>query len=212
MVARSVATWVQRWVRWVPYPCTVPTVPTIRTQLATDLATDFYFFLYQKNILFSMISKNRLLDRSLTGYVWWVRWVRFMGTVHGYDGYGGTVDEYRTWVRWHGTWACTWVRYIGTVPNTCTRTQQRYPIPIPVTVPNNTQHPYPYPTPAPNTRTQHPYRTPVPVPVPIEMTPRTLRKRLNREACFHCFQKLIIYNDINYRRKFRSQTSDNMDR
>ena len=30
LVARSVAT--------------VPTVPTIRTQLATDLATDFYFF------------------------------------------------------------------------------------------------------------------------------------------------------------------------
>ena len=25
---------------WVPYPCNVPTVPTIRTQLATDLATD----------------------------------------------------------------------------------------------------------------------------------------------------------------------------
>ena len=128
-----------------------------------------------------------------------------MGTVHGYDGYGGTVDEYCTWVRWHGTWA----RYMGTVHRYGARTQTytQHPYPHPTTVPNTNsrnrtqqyQHTYLYPTPAPNTRTQHPYPYPtpvptsVPVPVPIEITPRTLRNRLNREAWFHCFQKLIIY-------------------
>ena len=116
---------------------------------------------------------KKLVARSVAN---WVRMVGTVGTVHGY-GTIGTVPAPKH------------------LPNTRTRTQQRYPIPIPVTVPNNTQHPYPYPTPAPNTRTQHPYRTSVPVPVPIEMTPRTLRNRLNREAWFHCFQKLI--NDIN---------------
>ena len=57
----------------VPYPWTVPTVPTIRTQLAADLASDFLISLkfinnlLNKNIFF--ILKDRLLDRLLTGYV-----------------------------------------------------------------------------------------------------------------------------------------------
>ena len=55
------------------YPWTVPTVPTIRTQLAADLASDFLISLkfinnlLNKNIFFSL--KDRLLDRLLTGYV-----------------------------------------------------------------------------------------------------------------------------------------------
>jgi hypothetical protein len=103
-------------------------------------------FLFNKLLInFKDIKKS--LARSAAN---WVRMVGTVGTVHVYDGYGGTVDEYRTWVRWHGTWA----RYMGTVhgygAGTQTYTQHpyphptaAYPRPIPVTVPNNTQHPYP---------------------------------------------------------------------
>ena len=118
------------------------------------------------NRFFIFLNKNRLLDRSLTGYVWWVRWVRYMGTVHGYDRYGGTVDEYRTWARWRGTWA----RFMGTVHRYGARTQTyaQHLYPHPTTVPktnsrNRTQQ-YSTPVPVPNTRAQHPYPTPVPVP------------------------------------------------
>ena len=38
----------------VPYPWTAPTVPTIRTQLATDLASDFLISLKLINIFFDL--------------------------------------------------------------------------------------------------------------------------------------------------------------
>ena len=195
----------------------------MRTQLATDLAT---------NVLRSNGSKkkhdfltndlqnyveNRLLDRPLTGYVWWVITV---GTVHGYGGYGRWVQ----WIRYMGNHGYGGpVHEYGTyeakhVPNTRTRPQHLYPTTL--TVPNaHTQQPYPHPTPLPNdrtstqqpypttvpnlrTRTQQPYQTtvpvpnhrtqppyptPVPVPVPIKIPPRTLRNRPYRDAWFHCF-------------------------
>ena len=58
----------------VPYPWTVPTVPTIRTQLATDLYSKRFFDIFDISLkliytLFHKKNKNRLPDRSLTGYV-----------------------------------------------------------------------------------------------------------------------------------------------
>ena len=70
-----------------PYPCTaqiyrptVPIVPTIRTQLATDLASDFLISLKLINIYF-LINKIKSVARSVAN---WVRIVGTVGTVHGY--------------------------------------------------------------------------------------------------------------------------------
>ena len=155
---------------------------------------------------------------TVHGYGTWVRWVRWQSTWVRYNRYGARTQtftqhpyphpttvpntnsrnrtqQYPTPVPVPNTRTQHPYPHPTTVPNTNSRNRtQQYPTPVPV--PNTrTQHPYPTPVPVPNTRTEHPYPTsvPVPVPVPIEMTPRTLRNRLNREAWFHCFQKLIIY-------------------
>ena len=57
------------------YPCTVPMYRTHRTHHTYPVSDRSSNRFLLKKI------KNRLLDRSLTGYVWWVRWVRYMGTV-----------------------------------------------------------------------------------------------------------------------------------
>ena len=74
-------------------------------------------FLFNKLLInFKDIKKS--LARSAAN---WVRMVGTVGTVHGYDGYGGTVHGHGTWVRYMGT-----VPAPKHIPNTRTRTQQQY--------------------------------------------------------------------------------------
>ena len=158
----------------VPYPmnrthCTHLTYP-----VSDRSGSRFFLIDLSKCITNGSIKIAFIVKKSAARSV--ASWVRMVGTVHGYDGYG-------TWVMWymstvHGYRARTQTSFqhpyphptTVQVPNTNSRnrTQQPYPTTVPNAgpVPNTrTQRLYPYPTPVPNTRTRtRTYRNDPPYP------------------------------------------------